>query len=90
MCSETTNGGGMQNKLAEKRWQVKVYQTGAVTFWFDVYGSKRKAQREAANELRLRKRKSLRQEGSLYRTMQARLVHPAHGLQVQINILDLN
>lgn len=82
----------MQNKLAKKRWQVKIYQTGCVSFWFDVYGSKRKAQREAANELRSRKmaHRSLRQEGSLYRTMQARLVHPAHGLQVQINILDLN
>ena len=80
----------MENKLAQKKWRVSVYQTGCMTFWFDVYGSKRKAQREANGELQCRKRKPLQHRDSLYREMKATLIHPAHGLQVQINIINLN
>ena len=80
----------MSFDLTKHVWRVSVYQTGCMTFWFDVYGSKRKAQREANDELQCRKRKPLQHRGSLYREMKAALILPAHGLQVQINILNLN
>lgn len=72
--------------LRQPQWRIYVIQAGCFDISFNFSGPKRAALKEAANELLARKRRGLRQRGSLYRDRCAVLEHPAFGIDTCVRI----